>query len=338
MKNGFTLIELLAVIVILAIIALIAVPIVINIIKDSMQESNERSIENYGRALENAVVQYQLKENKVPTKYEEIEKYIDYDGVEIKYDNIYIYEDGTIYLEGIKSGNLTKNYGKKQHYDNGTEMYFDVVNGVECTNYDVDNSKTGYNGLENTKTTDNQNSCLKFYVFNDTGKKTINLLLDHNTTDKVAWRSAETNSTEFGPTDVVAQLKIDTDGWNGTIPQENYHYYKGSKIFYTIRYNTEEYKYKARLVTAQEIAQIVEKKDWIESVNSSSFYIEGWLSSISKNNYWTASVYPTTNLYAWVVSSNSLSGGWEAKGYIALPTNGVRPVITILKSDFLRTT
>ena len=42
MKNkGFTLIELLAVIVILAIIALIAVPIILNIIGDAKEKSNE---------------------------------------------------------------------------------------------------------------------------------------------------------------------------------------------------------------------------------------------------------------------------------------------------------
>ena len=43
-KNGFTLIELLAVIVILAIIALIATPIILGIINDAREESNERSV------------------------------------------------------------------------------------------------------------------------------------------------------------------------------------------------------------------------------------------------------------------------------------------------------
>ena len=55
MKKGFTLIELLAVIVILAIIALIATPIVLNIINDSKENSNKRSIELYGKAVEQAV-------------------------------------------------------------------------------------------------------------------------------------------------------------------------------------------------------------------------------------------------------------------------------------------
>ncbi|MBR6690628.1 MAG: prepilin-type N-terminal cleavage/methylation domain-containing protein, partial [Bacilli bacterium] len=48
MKNkGFTLIELLAVIVILAIIALIGTPIVLNIIEEAREESNERTVDMF---------------------------------------------------------------------------------------------------------------------------------------------------------------------------------------------------------------------------------------------------------------------------------------------------
>ena len=60
-NNGFTLIELLAVIVILAIIALIATPIILGIINDAREESNERSVELYAAAVKNAVAAYQLK-------------------------------------------------------------------------------------------------------------------------------------------------------------------------------------------------------------------------------------------------------------------------------------
>ena len=53
MKNkGFTLIELLAVIVVLAIIALIVTPIVINMIGNAKDSSDERSAELYLNAVE----------------------------------------------------------------------------------------------------------------------------------------------------------------------------------------------------------------------------------------------------------------------------------------------
>ena len=73
MKNrknkGFTLIELLAVIVILAILALIAIPIVINIINDSRENAHKRSIQTYGRSVENAIAQWQSKNDGEMPKY-----------------------------------------------------------------------------------------------------------------------------------------------------------------------------------------------------------------------------------------------------------------------------
>ena len=67
MKNkGFTLIELLAVIVILAIIALIAIPIIINIINDARESAKQKSRELYGKAVENAVLKYQLDGTVLP--------------------------------------------------------------------------------------------------------------------------------------------------------------------------------------------------------------------------------------------------------------------------------
>lgn len=68
-KKGFTLIELVAVIVILAILALIAIPIVISIINDSRENAHKRSIETYGRSVENAIAQWQAQHGReLPTE------------------------------------------------------------------------------------------------------------------------------------------------------------------------------------------------------------------------------------------------------------------------------
>ena len=90
------------------------------------------------------------------------------------------------YVEGECTLNdiIVTNY---KTYQDGTVVYYDVLNGIPCTNYHVDNSITGYNGIytgdNKIATTDNQNSCLKFYTFNDDeGDTILNLLLDHNTT------------------------------------------------------------------------------------------------------------------------------------------------------------
>ena len=61
MKNGFTLVELLAVIVILAVIALIATPIVLSIINDTKESAVIRSAEMYVGAVENKIMQENMK-------------------------------------------------------------------------------------------------------------------------------------------------------------------------------------------------------------------------------------------------------------------------------------
>ena len=123
-KKGFTLIELLAVIVILAIIALIATPIILNIISDAKEESNKRSVELYGKAVENAIAKYQLNNNesisgtftttdgKTLTKGEK-ELKVEYNG-NVVCTTTEIYEDGTVYLADctVNGGDKKYTYGK----------------------------------------------------------------------------------------------------------------------------------------------------------------------------------------------------------------------------------
>ena len=123
-KKGFTLIELLAVIVILAIIALIATPIILNIISDSKEESNKRSVELYGKAVEQAIAKYQLNNNesilgtftttdgKTLTKGEK-ELKVEYNG-NVVCTTTEIYEDGTVYLADctVNGGDKKYTYGK----------------------------------------------------------------------------------------------------------------------------------------------------------------------------------------------------------------------------------
>ena len=59
--KGFTLVELLAVIVILAVIALIATPIVLSIINDTKESAVIRSAEMYVGAVENKIMQENMK-------------------------------------------------------------------------------------------------------------------------------------------------------------------------------------------------------------------------------------------------------------------------------------
>lgn len=367
MKNkGFTLIELLAVIVILAIIALIATPIVLNVIDAAKEETNKRSVEMYAKAVKNAIAQYQLVENKMPLTYDDIDEYLKYDGPKITVEEFEIYEDGSIFLDGIKikDENLELSYGKRKGYKNGDIVFIDITTGSGCTNYHTDNSKTGYNGINRTG---NQTSCLKFYAFLDDGSDKISLLLDHNTTAVKAWKTSTLESNVGGPQDVLNQLIVDTSGWNVPDISENYNY-RGTDRPYTIDYINKNAK--ARLITAQEIAKITtaeNKLNWKEensmawykldgakgpfsnwqgqvanSTNKSEFY---WLfdrisrcleygclneSDTTTYGYWTSSAHSGSASYAWGI----IFGGEITSNEVDEATYfGVRPVINILKSS-----
>ena len=158
---------------------------------------------------------------------------------------------------------LTEEY---KIYENGEVVFFNVETGLKCTNYNEENSKTGYNGIDNR--TGSQNSCLKFYAFNDDGGNTVNLILDHNTTATSLWNTNGDNTT--GPTDVITNLKNDTKDWKGTIEPSNYTTgVEGRR--YTINYEG----LNARLITANDIAKITGNIGWYENiVKSTTFYFD----------------------------------------------------------------
>ena len=384
-KNAFTLIELLAVIVVLAIIALIATPIVMNTIKKSQKGAAERSAENYIDAVETAVAEERLSKNEVL----EGEYQITSDGNLCRDKSASCSDDNKIKIEmsGNKptSGTVTiSNDGvsqdevrlivgdykviynqeknkyeatDKEKYKNGEVVYFNVDNGTKCTS------------SEAVSATGTKSGCMKFYAFNDDGGDTLNLMLDHNTTALVAWNNTYTDDSGSkinanGPKEVLDQLKNDTDGWKGTITPTNYtmdQTGQTSNAKYTIDYSS----YKARLITANEIAQITGNTTWDEKTANNYYYLDsktktasatckegntsgcsyGWLydrtntSCIDRgclNNsdkgtfgYWTASSRADSSNSAWAVRFYAVvdSDYVVYSGY-----GGMRPVITILKS------
>ena len=260
--------------------------------------------------------------------------------------------DKDVRISGIKVR------GNAKSYSNGDVVYFNVTTGEKCSSSDYTVSQSNVGVKE---------GCMKFYAFNDDDGKTINLLLDHNTTDKVAWNDTYTDNGEKinakGPKEVLDQLKKDTASWLGTETPENYtmdQTGQTSNAKYTINYST----YKARLITAQEVATITNYSGWDEKTASSLYYFDsktisasttcksgntsgckyGWLydrtstdcktygclnnSDQSTRGYWTSSSIANYALGAWIVSFESNI----TNGDVISPNNyGVRPVITVAK-------
>ena len=366
-RKGFTLIELLAVIVILAIIALIATPIVLNITENSKDSSNKRSIELYGSAVEQAVAREKLNGNALPSgkytttdgktlKQGDTEFKVDYDGSKVVCE-VNITTNGEVSLKNCKvNGKATEyTYGKDEDtntktYTNGEVVYFNVDIGEKCDNYTETQSNTGV-----------KEGCMKFYAFNDSGGQTVNLLLDHNTTATIAWNSS--GSKADGPKEVIDQLKADTSSWQGTITPSNYTLTYNNNddlddegVFY-MNYTLNYSNFNARLITANEIAQITENTAWDEATLTATYLdfkstTYGWLydrTSISctysrcLNNsdnsdqatygYWTSTVQVfvsgSSQWSAWCV--RCIGDLYDTSVYDASDF-GVRPVIEVLKS------
>ena len=384
-KYGFTLIELLAVIVVLAIIALIATPIVMNTIKRSKKGAAERSADNYIKQVETAVAEERLNKNEVlegeyqitsdgnlcrdksASCSDEEKIKIEISGNKPTSGTVTISNDGVSQDEvRLIVGDYKVIYNQeknkyeatdKEKYKNGEVVYFNVDNGTKCTS------------SEAVSATGTKSGCMKFYAFNDDGGDTLNLMLDHNTTSLVAWNKTYKNDSGSiinanAPKEVLDQLKNDTDGWKGTITPTNYtmdQTGQTSNAKYTIDYSS----YKARLITAQELAQITGNTTWDEKTANNYYYLDsktktasatckegntsgcsyGWLydrtntSCIDRgclNNsdkgtfgYWTASSRADSSNSAWAVRFYAIvdSDYVVYSGY-----GGLRPVITILKS------
>ena len=106
-NKAFTLIELIAVLVILAIISLIVAPLILNTVRRVKDVANKRSIDGYGRAVEYAISNYELKQLPYPDSFDELE--IDYHGNKVECETSRINPDHTIYLSKCKvNGKLVK--------------------------------------------------------------------------------------------------------------------------------------------------------------------------------------------------------------------------------------
>jgi len=342
-KNGFTLIELLAVIVILAIIALIATPAVLNIIEDSRKGAAEASARN----IVSSAKTYYMSETmngRTPSSIDLSTDTLKYDGDQASKGTITFTDgkaSGKMYVGGycvevavdgkVESEKMDEDeceitvtpsepttYTK---YNDGTPLLYDPVNNVKCE------TSIG-------STTGTNDGCMKWYAFLDSeDSSTVNLILDHNTTDYVTWA----NSGETTPTVVNAELQVDITNWNASV------------------------KSTARLISASEVNRIAPTASdftWTETDYSTWYYLHNgnqtsYQGAAGSNTY--AWLFDNTNgceTYGCNTNDSGTYGYWTSSfassGYawrvdrdgrlncdvVTFGGLGVRPVITVSKSIF----
>ena len=322
-NKGFTLVELLAVIVILALIALIATPIILNVINDAKKQAAKDSVYGYMDAVEKYIVSSELEDKSIQDGRYSVEE-LNNMGVSVKGS---IPDSGNIEIKegAVKNYNLgidgyavsngeVKKVSTTKSFKNGTAVYYNPETRKKCSE------------SESKSTTGTNSGCMKWYVFNDKeGNATVNVILDHNTTARVAWNSTGNNSEMK---EVADALKKDTRTWKNT----------------------------ARLITANEIAKITEKtgfdaskknQDWFCLDTNQPDTTSYCAKAQGKSKYaWLFDyTYECTN-YGCNTSDLSTWGYWTSTsswhvsrfGHLSntnanYADSGVRPVITISKSN-----
>ena len=194
-------------------------------------------------------------------------------------------------------------------YANGIAVFYNPETGKKCTTA--------------VSTPGTNSGCMKWYAFNDDDKSsTVNVILDHNTTAKVAW-----NST-------ADSLKTDTSKWKSDL--------------------------NPRLITANEVAKITKHPTFdARKTGQSWFYLDSnnqtktanasnkskyaWLfdytdgcanygcnkADSSTYGYWTSTLYKDNSTQAWRVFGD----GSLYSSFVTTTGSGIRPVITISKSN-----
>ena len=367
MKKGFTLVELLAVIVILAIIALIAVPIVINIINNSKKSSEEESLKLYLDAVQKAIVRKQLVTTTFNPKKCTIE------GQEIICDEEEIEIDvkGEKPTEGeikFKKGILVKGINLKL---NG--LYYQVSNGrvsdgaiekYELFRLIQDISPSGLSIGDEYTYQVNDSDKFTFYVLSIDDTK-VNLIMDRNicedgTTETqqkkctIAWDSRFGNRK--GPVTAMQGLYNATKNWDNVynidleyddiLELTNAGYstengYKGINIIdgvgkiinkeenELVSIGTELEPLKARLPLFSEVYG-TDGNHCTWNTNSCPLWLKtNILGYPLTEGYWLLSSSPNSSILSSVIRAGRLAA------YEVNDTNwfGIRPVITILKSD-----
>ena len=349
-RNGFTLIELLAIIVILAIIAVITVPLILGIIDNAKEKAVIDSAYGYKDAVQKYYVTRLVNDTQqeLPSGYKSVlslpsdfmvsgeqpsDGWVKLNKGSVEeyslkigdYVVTKIVSRGTVAVKNgqieIPDNEVLNNIAGYFSNDIDRVVYYNPIDGIKCDaiDYDSDNSTPGYKGVVPETNSLGQTKCLKWYKYSVNNDGTVNMILDHNTDVEKRY---STNSTD-GPANLMDYLTLSE--WKGVPSRsDKYTAYKletnttKTKVFTSAMSNTVNYfGKKARLITAQEVAEITGAASttspgisWDEqNTTSDYFYFDSNNQSASANSTSSSSYYWLfENLYYCATYGCSLTG------------------------------
>ena len=332
-KKGFTLIELLAVIVVLAIIALIATPIVMNTIKRVQKGSAERSADSYIKQVETVAATERLDGNTLEGEYEitsdgnicrdkkascsdKDKIIIDMKGtkpssgkITISNGNVEISEKITIGTFDVVYNSTLKSYEATEKgsssTDDGTSILCKAVTIATTGNVPSGSFNYGDEYICNLGNTDDSKN-LTFFVLDKTDTE-VSLIMNKNLGGTVSW--CKRGSSNSCAADGIKESLIEkTTNWNKITDKTK------------ITISTYEQIYKAAGNTEKDLPK------WLYDYLYSPYDGEPY-------GYWTSTPSDSDSSCAYFVTYGASLYSSSFAEVDDSGTNGVRPVITILKSQ-----
>ncbi len=253
------------------------------------------------------------------------------------------YREGVILKEDFAEQGITGDYEGVLAI-----VYLDPTNLSVTCNEENSDSTTGKN-----------TGCMKWYAYKDEDGK-YTMIADHNITGNVAWYAASTDNTK-GPITALEELQKATANWDSKLVAPTPYTASwtddiyGDNQSYTINY--EDYGNKARLISAEEVSEIVgrdfltigsfdTKCDAIDCSIGENKY--AWLfdntidctdygcnvAQSGSDGYWTSSAVASDSSKAWhVISLGNLDYYYDVNHTDDNNGNGLRPVIIVSKAD-----
>ena len=179
-----------------------------------------------------------------------------------------------------------------------TPLYYNPVEGKSCNKDEYENNE---GKLGNT-------GCLMWYAYSENNDETVNMILDHNT-KAITHPLASFDDNYNGPAQFfMEELNNDTKNWTNT-PTRTDSYAVNWKVgteesgYTEYQYTINYAGYKARIISAEEIALITKNYTW--SLYTSSYYFDT-LTNSKDDNIKSAG----DSLYSWLFNNTAYCTGY----------------------------